>query len=346
MRALVLGESLEFHPAFPPPTPLLGEAVVRVRRAGICRTDLELVRGYRGFRGVPGHEFVGTLHALPTAAPGAALPQRPELTLGARVVAEINCVPADSAARTAAERAQDSARTTVGIHGHQGAFADLLSVPLVNLHRVPDGLSDDEAVFVEPLAAACQILEQVAIRPSDRVYVLGDGKLGLLCAQVLATVPCELLCIGRHASKLELLRRRGIPTRLADAAAQLPSAAVVVECTGSPLGFALARRLVRPRGTLVLKSTYAATAAPPAELSWGAALTGIVVDEIQVVGSRCGPFAAALRLLQSRRVEVLPLITARYPLEEGRRAFAHAAQKGVLKVVLELDAAAQPPIAA
>lgn len=339
MRALVLGESLEFQPAFPLPTPLPGEAVVRVRKAGICNTDLELVRGYLGFRGVPGHEFVGTLHSLPSPA-GAEL--KPELTVGSRVVAEINCSPLGAPARTAAERAQDPARTTLGIDRHHGAFADFVSVPWPNLHRVPDAVSDDEAVFVEPLAAACQILEQVAVRPTDRVYVLGDGKLGLLCAQVLAPVPCELLSIGRHPDKLALLQRRGVRTLLADSVFNLPAADIVVECTGSPLGFELARRLLRPRGTLVLKSTYAAAAPAepppsPPELALLSALTRIVIDEIQIIGSRCGPFAAALRLLEDRRVEVLPMIQARYALEDGVRAFAHAAARNVLKVVLELE---------
>lgn len=345
MRALVLCESLEFQPAFPQPTPLPGEAVVRVRKAGICNTDLELVRGYLGFRGVPGHEFVGTLHSLhslPAAAAGPDALPAPELTLGTRVVAEINCSPLGSPARTAAERAQDPARTTLGIDRHHGAFADFVSVPVKNLHRVPDSVSDDEAVFVEPLAAACQILEQVAVRPTDRVYVLGDGKLGLLCAQVLASLPCELLSIGRHPDKLALLQRRGVRTLLVDSVFNLPGADIVVECTGSPRGFELARRLLRPRGTLVLKSTYAAAPAglapsPPAEPSFLSALTRIVIDEIQIIGSRCGPFAAALRLLADRRVEVLPMIQARYALEDGVRAFAHAAARNVLKVVLEIE---------
>lgn len=340
MRALVLGESLEFNPAFPLPTPLPGEAVVRVRKAGICNTDLELCRGYLGFRGIPGHEFVGTLHSLPSAA-AAEPPCRPELTVGMRVVAEINCSPLGAKARTAAERAQDPHRTTLGIDRHHGAFADFVSVPVANLHRVPDAVSDDAAVFVEPLAAACQILEQVAVRPTDRVYVLGDGKLGLLCAQVLASLPCELVSIGRHPDKLALLQRRGVRTLTADSIFNLPAADIVVECTGSPLGFELARSLVRPRGTLVLKSTYAAPAArpssPPEETALLSALTRIVIDEIQLVGSRCGPFAAALRLLEERRVEVLPMIHARYALQDGVRAFAHAAARNVLKVVLELE---------
>lgn len=308
--------------------------MVRVRKAGICNTDLELVKGYMGFRGVLGHECIGTLEALPALLDGAPLPK--ELRIGARVVAEINCVPPGSRARTAAERAQDPGRTTLGIDRHHGTFADFLCVPVENLHVVPESVADEEAVFVEPLAAACQILEQVVIRPTDRVYVLGDGKLGLLCAQVLASVPAELLCIGRHAEKLALLTRRGIRTLLADAASGLPHADIVVECTGSPLGFEQARRLLRPRGTLVLKSTYAAGAPSTAE-PWLAAMTRIVIDEIQLIGSRCGPFAAALRLLERRRVEVLPLIQGRYPLEDGLRAFSHAASANSLKILLEMD---------
>jgi threonine dehydrogenase-like Zn-dependent dehydrogenase len=294
-----------------------------VVHAGICNTDLEILKGYFGFQGVLGHEFVGVVEAL-NPLPG----QAPHVQLGDRVVGEINCVSCDSPARTAAERAQAPDRTTLGIAGRDGTFADYTTLPIANLHRVPDQVSDDEAVFVEPLAAACQVLEQVHIRSTDRVAVLGDGKLGLLCAQVIAAgAPCELTVIGKHANKLALAQRWGLRIAYADEA-PLRAFDVVVECTGSPAGFEHARQLLRPRGTLVLKSTYHGL--PQVNL------TMIVVDEITIVGSRCGPFEAALRLLAQRRVDVRSLIHARYPLEQGQLAFEHAQRAGVLKVLLTM----------
>jgi alcohol dehydrogenase len=311
MRALVLKDQLSFDLDYPAPTRTPGEAIIRVTRAGICNTDLELVKGYMGFRGIPGHEFVGVLEET-----------------GERVVAEINCVGPGSCSRNWFERSQDPARTTLGIDRRDGVFADYTRVPIANLHRVPGGVSDDEAAFVEPLAAACQILEQVHIRATDRVRVLGDGKLGLLCAQVLATTGCDLRALGRHPDKLAILERRGIRAALSADWDGGRDADVVVEATGSPAGFDLARRMLRPRGTLVLKSTFAGST--PADL------TGVVVDEITVAGSRCGPFEAALRLLERKQVDVTSLIGARYPLERGLEAFARARAPGALKVLLDI----------
>lgn len=334
MRALVLKDRLDFRADYPQPTAAAGEAVVRVSTAGICRTDVEIVKGYKGFRGVLGHELVGVVSALPRGDKGA-------LSVGTRVVAEINCVPPGSLSRTAAERAQDPARTTLGISRHEGAFAEYVTVPRENLHRVPDELHDDEAVFCEPLAAACQILEQVHLGPSRRVYVLGDGKLGQLCAQVIhAATPCQLLVIGKHQRGLELLRRLGIATLHLSEWDGTRGADVVVECSGAAASFDLARRMLRPRGTLVLKSTYSASpdaaARPELFAAWQESLTQLVVDEITVVGSRCGPFATALKLLAEKRIQVLPLIEARYPLEEGLQAMEHAATRGALKVLLRI----------
>ncbi len=321
MRALVLSDQLTFTNDRPMPQPPAGEALIRVTRAGICNTDVEILKGYFGFKGVLGHEFVGVVTQLAA--------QHSEIAIGDRVVGEINCVPCDSPSRDFFERAQDPSRNTLGIDRRDGAFADYTTLPIVNLHRVPASVSDDEAVFVEPLAAACQILEQVHVKPTDRVAVIGDGKLGLLCAQVLATVPCDLIALGRHANKLEILRRRGISTRIVSPeetfARQFD---VVVECTGSAAGFDAARQMLRPRGTLVLKSTYQGL--PQANL------TMLVVDEITVIGSRCGPFAAALRLLEQKRIDVQSLIHARYPLSQGIDALAHAQQPGVLKILLEI----------
>jgi threonine dehydrogenase-like Zn-dependent dehydrogenase len=336
MRAIVLSDYLSYDPNYPIPAMAPGEAVVRVTRAGICNTDLELVKGYMGFRGVLGHEFVGVIESTDdrgrtteTVARPSSVAGHPSFPPGTRVVAEINCVVPDSPSRDYFARAQDPARTTLGISCRDGVFADYTRVPIANLHRVPDSVADDEAVFVEPLAAACQVLEQVHVKTTDCVVVLGDGKLGLLCAQVLATTGCDLLAMGRHANKLDILRARGIRTALSAEWGGRRDADVVVECTGSAGGFDQARRMLRPRGTLVLKSTYAGLTQ--------ADLTAIVVDEITVVGSRCGPFASALHMLEHKRVDVRPLIHARYPLADGLRAFEHARQPGVLKVLLDVQ---------
>jgi threonine dehydrogenase-like Zn-dependent dehydrogenase len=337
MRALVLSDLLAFKADYPMPQPPAGEALIRVTRAGICNTDVEILKGYFGFKGVLGHEFVGVVERMAIGDSRLEIarrtsnsnPQSP-ISIGDRVVGEINCVPCDSPSRDYFERAQDPTRNTLGIDRRDGAFADYTALPIVNLHRVPEGVSDDEAVFVEPLAAACQILEQVHIKPTDRVAVIGDGKLGLLCAQVLATVPCDLIAIGRHDNKLDILCRRGIQTQIASPDSPIMRQFdVVVECTGSAAGFDAARQMLRPRGTLVLKSTYQGL--PQANL------TMLVVDEITVVGSRCGPFAAALRLLEQKRVDVQSLIHARYPLSQGAEAIEQAQKAGVLKVLLDIE---------
>ncbi len=291
-----------------------GEALVRVRLAGVCHTDIELTRGYYPYAGVLGHEFVGVV-----ASAG--------LWHGRRVVGEINAVCGECAACRHGRRSHCERRTVLGIINRDGAFAEYLRLPLENLHAVPEDLSDEEAVFTEPLAAALEILQQVHVRPEDTVVVVGDGKLGLLCAQVLALTACRLTVLGRHADKLALLEQRGIATALADAAPAL-AADIVVEATGRPAGFELARRLVRPRGTLVLKSTYAGRLTVD--------MSRLVVDEITLVGSRCGPFPAALAALAGRRVDVRGLIQARYPLAAALTALEHAQQPGVLKVLIEM----------
>jgi threonine dehydrogenase-like Zn-dependent dehydrogenase len=286
-----------------------------VHVAGICNTDLELLRGYQAFGGVPGHEFVGTV----VQAPGA------ERWEGRRVVGDINAACGTCATCRAGRPTHCPHRTTLGIQGRDGALAEYLVLPVANLYPVPEGLPDAVAVFAEPLAAACEILEQVHVRPTDRVVVLGDGKLGLLCAQVVALTGCDLLAVGHHREKLALLERRGIVTAL-EQEADVGDADVVIEATGHPDGYAAARRLVRARGTVVLKSTYHGAI--------DADLTGVVVDEVRLVGSRCGPFAPALRLLARGWVAVVPLVEARYPLAEGRAALEHAARPGALKVLV------------
>ena len=317
MRALLLDRGLRIAEDYLTPEPLPGEALIRVSIAGICNTDLELIQGYMQFRGIPGHEFVGVVEQ----APGA------EEWVDRRVVGEINAACGDCPTCQAGRPTHCPHRTTLGIAGRDGAFAEYLVLPVRNLHPVPDSLPDEVAVFTEPLAAACEILQQVHVHPADRVIVLGDGKLGLLCAQVLALTGCDLLVVGRHREKLDIAAQWGIRTAQEDGAIEA-AADVVVEATGRPEGYAAARRLVRPRGTVVLKSTYHGALA--------ADLTTAVVDEVTLVGSRCGPFAPALRLLERRLVDVLPLIHARYPLAEARTAFDHTARPGTLKVLVEL----------
>ena len=318
MRALLCDEGLRFDPAYPDPEPPPGEALVRVTLAGICNTDLELIKGYMGFLGVLGHEFVGIVEESPDPA-----------LRGQRVVGEINASCGACPTCRAGRPTHCPNRTTLGIAGRDGALADFLTLPAHLLHVVPEAVPDRAAVFTEPLAAALEILEQVAVRPTDGVVVLGDGKLGLLVAQVLALTGCHLVAVGRHESKLDILRRQGIAVRLADDPPAPGEADIVVECTSSTEGFAIARRLLRPRGTLVLKSTYHGLASVD--------LTGLVVDEITLVGSRCGPFEPALRLLAAGLVDVEPLIDAVYPLDEGLAAFERAATRGTLKVLLSMD---------
>lgn len=317
MRALFLGQELDLVEDYPTPQIPPGEALIRVKLAGICNTDLELVKGYMQFQGIPGHEFVGVVER----APGA------EEWQGRRVVGDINAACGECPTCRAGLPTHCPHRTTLGITGRDGAFAEYLTLPIRNLLPVPVSLPDEIAVFTEPLAAACEILQQVHVRPTDRVIVLGDGKLGLLCAQALALTGCDLTVVGHHQEKLDLLAQRGIPTALDDASVE-PGADLVVEATGQPGGYAAARRLVRPRGTIVLKSTYHG--------SLETNLTMVVVDEVTLVGSRCGPFAPALRLLERGLVDVVPLIQARYPLDEALAAFEHAARPGTLKILVEM----------
>jgi threonine dehydrogenase-like Zn-dependent dehydrogenase len=311
------GQELEIVEDYPTPEPPPGEALIRVKLAGICNTDLELVKGYMQFQGIPGHEFVGVVER----APGA------EEWQGRRVVGEINAACGHCPTCRAGRPTHCPHRTTLGIAGRDGAFAEYLTLPIRNLLPVPVSLPDEIAVFTEPLAAACEILQQIHVRPTDRVVVLGDGKLGLLCAQTLALTGCDLTAVGHHQEKLDLLAQRGIPTALDDKSVA-PGADLVIEATGHPGGYAAARRLVRPRGTIVLKSTYHG--------SLEANLTMVVVDEVTLVGSRCGPFAPALRLLERGLVDVVPLIQARYPLDQALAAFEHAARPGTLKILVEM----------
>ena len=295
-----------------------GEAVVRVTLSGICNTDLEIARGYAGFEGTIGHEFVGVIESLLESGP---------LRVGQRVVGEINAGCGRCDLCRAGDPRHCATRTVLGIVGRDGAHAEFLKLPLVNLLPVPDEISDERAVFTEPLAAACGILERTSITKDTSVAVIGDGKLGLLCAQVLATTGAAVVLVGKHEGKLQIASRRGIETTtVAEAQSRAKKFDVAVEASGSPTGFALALDLLHPRGVLVLKSTFhGATEMDAAR---------IVVDEISVVGSRCGRFAPALGLLRSNAVDVENLISEEFALTEGLRAMERASEPGVLKVLL------------
>jgi threonine dehydrogenase-like Zn-dependent dehydrogenase len=314
MRAIVLDDGVRFRTSHPTPTPADGEVLVRVTRAGVCETDLQLIKGYMGFRGVLGHEFVGVAQSGSYA--------------GRRVVGEINCSCAVCDTCRNGLPSHCPNRTVLGILNHDGAFADVIAVPQRNLHLVPDSISDDIAVFTEPVAAAFQIPVQLPVRGSDRVIVLGDGRLGNLCAQVLAGMSDHVLVVGKHPEKLGLLSARGIATALFSDGLPERMADLVVDCTGSESGLPTALKLVRPRGTIVLKTTVAGAQTMP----WAP----FVIDEITLVGSRCGPFDQALAALHDGRVDVRSLVSDRFPLSEGVRALERAQSKGVLKVLIDV----------
>lgn len=293
-----------------------GEALVRVRLSGICNTDLEIVRGYAGFEGTIGHEFVGIVEESDTGA-----------LVGKRVVGEINAGCGRCVLCLAGDPRHCPTRTVLGIKGRDGAHADYLTLPEHNLLVVPDSVPDEQAVFAEPLAAAYGILEQVAVVPETKVGVIGDGKLGLLCAQSMALVSKNVFLIGKHKDKMRIAGNRGVEVVLADDAAKLPrDFDVVVEATGSESGFQTALDLLRPRGKLVLKSTF------HGETRWPA--WRVVVDEITIVGSRCGKFGPALELLRDKRVDVEGMISEEFGLSDGVHAMECATEKGVVKVLL------------
>jgi len=299
----------------PKPRRREGYALIRLLSAGICNTDLELQRGYYGFSGIPGHEFVGEVVES----------DNPKLA-GRRVVGEINlaCGKCEWCARGLGRHCPR--RTVLGIVKHPGAFRELIDLPEANLHLVPENVPTEQAVFIEPLAAACEILDQVKIPRGSRVGVLGDGKLGLLVGQVLLAHGAEVHQYGRHKEKLKIAESAGAGTHMASG--KVPRAAYdfIVEATGSQEGLKQAVAMTRPRGTLVMKSTVHGTVAIDT--------APIVVNEITMVGSRCGRFEPALRLLKERKVRVEDLISEVLPLAEAPRAFQHAATRGVLKVLL------------
>lgn len=314
MRALVYDGHLHLQQTYPQPARQGDQALLKLRRAGICNTDLELIGGLYGFSGIPGHEFV------------ADVVDGPEEWLGRRVVGEINVADGNCDFCQRGIPSQCRHRTTVGIIDHPGAFADYLALTCANLHPVPDTVSDDAAVFVEPLAAALQVLEATHITPRDRVIVLGLGKLGLLVAQVLKLTGAQVIGVVRRPEQAALLARWHIPAASLDEL-EPAHAQVVVECTGNDEGLKAALNLVQPRGTIVLKSTYRGQ--PTVDM------TRVVVDEIRLIGSRCGPFDAALRLLAAGHIDTESLIAQRFAFADVITAVDEASKPGMLKVLLD-----------
>ncbi len=318
MKALVYNKKLELVDNYEKPVPVSGEALVKVLMSGICNTDQEIVRGYQDFKGIPGHEFVGVVEALNT---------RSKELVGKRVVGEINCGcgVCDFCLKDLKNHCRQ--RWVIGIKGKNGAMAEYLTLPVENLFDVPDSVSDEEAVFIELLAAAFAILEQVHVKPTMRVAVLGDGKLGLLTAMVLQHSGAELCLFGKHPEKLALAGKNKIKTLLLEDLPRDNIFDLVVEATGNPGGFELAREMLRPRGTLVLKSTIAESK----ELN----LSSLVVNEITLVGSRCGPFPPAIRALENKTIDVKPLISSIFPADKALQAFKAAAENNALKVLVD-----------
>jgi len=327
MRALRFDRQLKMIDDAPVPS-VQGEALVRVRYAGICNTDLEITRGYGGFTGIPGHEFVGVV----------AQSDNPNL-IGKRVVGEINAGCGRCAECQAGDSRHCPERSVLGIKNRDGAFAEFLSLPAGNLIEVPNSITDLQAVFAEPLAAALHVLDQVDISPSLQVAVIGDGKLAQLIVVALRQSGCRLTVVGKHQRKLDLASKSGAAvSKVSDAAFEhggLPSNAgnerfdVVVDASGSPTGLEIALRLVRPMGILVLKSTHHDLATIDT--------SQIVVNEVHVIGSRCGRLAGAIELLSKGRVDLQPLVSRCLPISEWAAAFSEAASPGTLKIILDLS---------
>lgn len=318
MRALVVEkQQAVLRTNYPDPTPGADEVLIRVHWAGICRTDLEIINGYMSFQGVLGHEFVGRVVQGP-----------PEL-LDQRVTAEINCVCGRCEMCRRGMSPHCTERTVLGIQGRDGVFAELVAVPRRNVHVLPDAVSDEQGVFVEPLAAGFQVVKQVPVDSRTRVAVVGDGPLGLLVAQVLAAQGCRPVVIGKHHEKLLFCEKRGIQSYPLEQVVPRADYDVVVEASGSPSGLELAMGLLRPRGTMVLKSTHGG--GTPLNLA------PVVVKEITVVGSRCGPFSEAIAALACGRVDVNGMISRRFGLDRGLEALRTAADPQVIKVLIKVS---------
>ena len=315
MRAIVVEAGKVEVRDVPKPAPGAGEVLIKVAWAGVCATDLEIVKGYAGYSGILGHEFVGTVV------------QGPANLMNQRVVGEINCVCGKCDLCASGLSTHCRKRTVVGIVGRPGVFAEFVALPEPNCHVVPPSVDDETAVFVEPLAAAYQVTRQVKLEPRLSVVVLGTGRLGLLVAQVLATQKCKLTAVGRNPKTLDWLDRKGIRGARFEDLRGFNDQDVVIDCTGSPEGLTTALRLVRPRGTILMKTTCQASAAVD--------LTPVVVNEISIIGSRCGPFDVALDALARRAIDVTGMVTRKMPLSQGVAALELAAQPDQIKVLLK-----------
>ncbi len=318
MKALVFNKELSFDTNYAKPVPKENEALIKISYAGICNTDVEITKGYMGFTGICGHEFLGTVEEING---------EDKSLLNKRVTGGINlgCHNCKDCASGLERHCKN--RQTLGIYKKDGCFAEYITLPVSNLVEIPAEISDNEAILIEPLAAALEILEQVHIEPNSKIAVLGDGKLGLLISMVLSTTPADVVTIGKHQNKLDILNKQGMKTKLLEDAKEEKCYDIVVEATGSVSGFEKSVSLTKPRGILVLKSTIASE--KPLNLSM------IVVDEITIVGSRCGQFPPAIRLLKKKPFDLSPLISAVYPFDDALNAFQKAQEKGVLKVILK-----------
>ena len=319
MKAVVFDNGLKLETNYPKPTPQKGEALIKVNTIGICNTDYEITKGYMGYKGILGHEFTGVV---------VEINDENKSLLNKRVVGEINCGCGDCEWCAQGLERHCPNRSTLGIWQREGCFAEYVCLPVKNLLEIPENVSDDEAVFVEPLAASLEILEQVHIPPYKRVAGLGDGKLGLMIALALNAAGLDVVLIGKHENKLQIAKNQGVKTKLLADVEIKKEFDFVVEATGSISGFETSLALTKPRGTLILKSTIAASK----EFNFAP----VVVDEITIVGSRCGQFAPALRLLESKRIDVKPLISDIFDLDDSIAAFERNKDKSSIKVIVKV----------
>lgn len=318
MKAVVFNNGLRLENDYPMPIQKSGEALIKVNTIGICNTDYEITKGYMGYKGILGHEFTGIVEKAEN-----------KQLIGKRVVGEINCgCGVCDWCKQGLERHCFN-RSTLGIWQREGCFAEYVSLPEKNLLLIPNNVSNEEAVFVEPLAAALEILEQIHIPPYKKVIVLGDGKLGLIIALALNASGLDVLLVGKHEEKLEIAKAQGVNTKLLSELKIEKSYDYVVEATGSISGFETSLALTKPRGTLILKSTIAASK----EIN----LAPIVVDEITIVGSRCGQFAPALRMLEQKKIDVKPLISDIYTIDKSIEAFERNKEKSTIKVLVKVE---------
>ncbi|MBU1627809.1 alcohol dehydrogenase catalytic domain-containing protein [bacterium] len=316
MRALIFnGEKLEFKTDYPKPKPNDDEVLIKVYKAGICNTDIEIKKGYMGFTGVLGHEFMGVVEQSCN-----------KVIIEKRVVSEINCSCGVCHYCISGLSNHCPTRSVIGIFNKDGAFADYICVPEKNIHFLPDSITEEQAVFVELLAACFNVSQRVHIKPEDDVVILGDGKLGTLMARVIRLLCCNLTLVGLSPQKLERSSRLGIKTTLVkDFKAKV---SIVIECTGTPDGLTLAKNLIKPKGKIIQKSTFAS--------SYNINISSYVVDEIELIGSRCGPFAPAIRAIQSGLVGVDDLIDSTYSFDDALNAFKRAEDKDAMKVIMTM----------